>query len=406
MLTISPINLTNKNIYSYNTRVKKSQGKETIMQTTTILPPPPEFYRLSFGQTYSNKEYTLQGQVKKLAPEQYPSLKILELANKILEEDPNTKKTIYDVHNEYYALLLAAKTLDEAKALYPEFQDVIDASTLIIDHNSPLALKKISRGEIEGVTIKNATLVFLKQYYGKMGSPKKKEDFFGFGPIACHTVFDSLNIKRPNRNYVMFYSLSKPEHRNKMSDMRRRVAATPKYKENASKAQRKRWDKNDGAERKRAAETQKRVWASLSEEEKQAWRENQLRVQRTPEYREQAKKRIEEFWRDPQFREAVISGYRNFLDTTPEYREIKSQAWKAHPDILQIMSDTLNDFPQVRPIIAKRHDGIPLTASENNAQKQYLAECKRRCPDMYRRVNQTFSKMWQEYKESKEKDEN
>ena len=404
------INKINFNTQNIQNRFQRKIGTmpNAVQKECTEPPfvPAPSIQYISFGEMYSNINYTLQGQIKKLAPEQYPSKRILETAQKIINEDPKTTKTIYDAHNEYYAPLLECQTLDEAKALYPEFQDVIDASTLEITHESPLALKKINRGEIEGVTIQNASLMFLKHYYGKVGSPKKKEDFFGFGPTACHAVFDILNIKKLDKGYVMVYSHSKPENRQAMSSMRKRVAATPECKKNASEAQQRRWDGDEGAERrKRAAETQRMVWANLSEEERQVWRTNQIKAMQTDAFKEKVSKASKQRWSSPEGRERISLGWQKFIEDNPEYREVKSKAWTAHPDIIKVMQDTLEDFPEVRPVISKVHKGEPLTEAEKRAQKQYLAECKRRCPDMYERVNGTFSKMWQEFKKSKESNE-
>lgn len=400
MLTVNPINFI-KNRFQYKNLPQKAKEKAKTPPAGLYSLPFSCASNISFCALYANSDYTLKGQVTKLSPEQCPSGKILELANKILKENPNTKKTIFDVHNEYYAPLLACETLDEAKGLYPEFKDVVDASSLDINSDTPLALRYISRGKVEGVNIENASLMFLKQYYGKVGSPKKKEDFFGFGPTACHAALNALNIKKLDKSYVRLYSCSKPENRQKMSDTRIRVSTTPEYKKNASRASRQRWDRNDGAERRRAADTQRQVWAGLSKKEKQDRRDKQLAVQHTDEYRAKARERQKRNWENEEAKEAMLAGLLEFYINNPEYKEIKSQAWKAHPDILQVMSDTIKDFPLVPVIIRKKEAGNELTSSEHAIYMQYFAECKRRCPDMYKRANQTFSKMWKEYKEKK-----
>lgn len=395
MLTVTSVKLINKKFYL--NKISKAKPKEESANYDNNL--LPSCYSISFGQIYSNRNYTLQGQIKKLSIEQYPSAGVLETANKILENDPDTQKTIYDAHNEYYAPLLNCNTLEEAKELYPEFQEVIDAKDLNMDE-VPLTIKRIAKGQIEGVNIKNASLLFLKQYYGKMGSIKKKEDFFGLARLACNAVFKALNIKKMDSYYMHLYASSKPAHRQTMSDMRARVSTTAQYKKNASEASQRRWNRDNGAERIKTSEAVKRSQQKVSKEELQRRKDKQLEAQRTPEYREAARKRMNDMWNDPVRAQAIIDATRKFYKDNPECGQIRSQAWLANEDVIKVMSETMEDFPRMRYIlaIAKKR---PLTQEEENYKGRYFAECRRRCPDMYKKANGTFSKMWAEYKKKR-----
>lgn len=399
MLSLTTFNLMNKNClknyYSYKFLNKKPNNSQNHLS---------DGFYLNFGKMYENQNYTLQGQIKKLEVQECPSERIIKLANKILKEDPNTKKTIYDVHNEYYAPLLNCSTLEEAKALYPEFSDVIDAKNLDLN-NAPFTIQRISKGKIEGLDIENLTLRFLQQYYGKAGSIKKKEDFFGLALHACNKIFEALNIKKIAPYYLHLYSTSSPEHRKKMSEMRYRIGASEEYKKSASISQKKSYNSEKGAERrKKISEGLKKSWNGPDKERIETHREKINATIRRPENRQRASERTKKLWQDPEFAESVLSGMRNFYDNNPDYREIKSKAWHANEDIIEIMQNTLKDCPYMYDILAKTRKGVPLSKDEEISRRLYLEECKRRCPDMFKRVNKTFSEMWTEYKKEKGKE--
>ena len=70
--------------------------------------------------------------------------------------------TLYDLHKEKYAPLLDCKTLDEARNLFPEFREVLDARSVVV-HKSP-NIKKI----MEKVSLEDLSLHLLKERWANL----------------------------------------------------------------------------------------------------------------------------------------------------------------------------------------------------------------------------------------------
>ncbi len=151
------------------------------------------YYPKEYYISFLGKSLTLEEQMKKLTQEQLPSSEISKLADEAILNKDN--KTIYDIHSEVYARLKECKTLDEAKALYPEFKNVIDAKDLNIT-KSMRVMTKIKNGEIEGLSIDNLSLTFLKKFYVELAGVSDKSKWFGITSAAIYNIAETLNIKK------------------------------------------------------------------------------------------------------------------------------------------------------------------------------------------------------------------
>ena len=110
------------------------------------------------------------------------------------------EKDIIELHKEYYKPLLDCKTLDEAKELYPEFQDVVDTKNIDPSKSNSYIIGQIARGEFSGLTMENASLEFLKRYVGEL--KKMQNDNINYFYISYPTtqkLIKFLNISLDER---------------------------------------------------------------------------------------------------------------------------------------------------------------------------------------------------------------
>lgn len=84
---------------------------------------------------------------------------------KLVKAGKHDSITLYDLHKQKYAALLddkTCKTLDDARNLFPEFREVLDAKA-VIEHKSP-NIKKI----MQKVPLEDLSLYLLKERWGKL----------------------------------------------------------------------------------------------------------------------------------------------------------------------------------------------------------------------------------------------
>ena len=144
------------------------------------------------------------------------------------------------LHKKYYASLLDCKTLDEAKEIYPEFQDVIDIRDLDLKKINSKILKQIARGDFEGLTKENASLEFLKKYVGQLipVAPYSK-DYFNLSHATARKLIGIFNISMDKRYRDVILSekqsqISKeyqqdPQYRATMSESRLKALNTEEH---------------------------------------------------------------------------------------------------------------------------------------------------------------------------------
>ena len=225
--SISPLNFNKNNTL-------KSPQKNTDCLTKSIRNGDfnaanyPKFYyinQISFGvRKPSANEIT-----ERIGEENFPSPAIVK---RLKDIGKSSKFSLYEIHMEHYEDLLDCQTLDEAKEKYPEFKDVIDAKD--IDINSlkrAFVLKKIANGEIEGIAIEDLSLEILKKYFGQLISANKKEEYWNISNNAIPSIAKTLNIKLPNKMYMLKTALSSGEYKARMSKTITEKMQEPEYKE-------------------------------------------------------------------------------------------------------------------------------------------------------------------------------
>ena len=221
---------------NYNNNSVLTNGNDEIRNNDNIslVSYPSNYYlRIAFGKKLKNSELT-----DKIGRENFPSPKIAEM----FESQP--KKSLYEVHKEYYAPLLDCKTLDEAKELYPEFEDVIDAKDININKfRKDNTFNKIKNGEIRGISLNDLSLELLKKQYGEVKSTKHEDCYFGINNTTMDKMFKELNIKKLNRTY--YYVLA---------------GSNPDFKELIGNISKEQWAQDNGTRRQETSERAKTIF--------------------------------------------------------------------------------------------------------------------------------------------------
>lgn len=218
--------------------------------------------------TFTNRRtpMTLEEKFERIKPEQFPSERIINNIQAAIE-DPENKKSIYDIHMETYAPLLECKTLDEAKAMFPEFENVRDAKDLFLTYgtqkdkekafrSAPYLAQRVFEKSVPGVSIEDLSLELLKKIYGKGYAVSAKSEFYGFTNTTTVKTLEALNIKHLDVRYLKLINGDNPEIRQK-----RKI----KTKES--------WNQDTEAARARREEARRFghiCWDVKTEEEKQA----------------------------------------------------------------------------------------------------------------------------------------
>ena len=376
---------------------------------------------------------SLKKQIDRLKPNQLPSQKILKKATAAIA-NPKNEQTLFHIHNAVYSPLSNCKTLDEAKILYPEFKDVIDAKDIEItpsDH----ALTKIQRGDFEGLTIENLSLMFLKNFYSKVAGICDKEKWFGLSSRAIVSIAEKLNITRLDNKYISLYVSSNPATRNNMSKAAKLYYKhNPQAKEEQSKNMAEWFSKKENREMHKqkitrywedpaardaksqqlseycanhpesAEEKSKRMleYYKAHPDRKQKDIEAAHKVAWTPEANEKRAKSLKKHYEDPKAKKRQSENGKRFHENNPEFAQLLSKAWHQNEDVKNVMKKVAQEeFTELGRILAKIRNGEPLTQAEENCRLAYLNRCRELYPDMDKKINETFSKLWQEFKDSK-----
>jgi len=123
--------------------------------------------------------------------------------------------TLEKLHHKVYEKLMSAKTLDEVKALYPEFSDVKDSS--ILKQSRSFAAKLIEKN----MPIGEFSLAYLKDLYS-LTPAKAIVKKYGFtNRSLLQWLNKKLNIEKPKSNYYNIVSMSNEEKNNRASEMTR-----------------------------------------------------------------------------------------------------------------------------------------------------------------------------------------
>lgn len=273
MLSVSPFRATNAvgitklNIAGQanvkNIHQNERQNVQYLSSNPTKL-PGYEFYS-DIAFTNRRKPLTLEEKFARIKPEQFPSKRIINNIKAAIE-DPDNEKTMYQIHIETYAPLLECKTLDEAKAMFPEFENVKDARDLFLEHgtrkdkekafrSAPYIAQRVFEKSMPEVKIEDLSLDLLKKVYGRGYTASAEDKFYGFSRQATVKLLDELNIKQLDEHYARLINGDNPDIREK-----RKTKVKQTWSKDTAKGK---------ARREEAEKNGHKWWDSRTDEQKQ-----------------------------------------------------------------------------------------------------------------------------------------
>ena len=223
---------------------------------------------------------------------------------------------LYELHEDVYAPLQKTKTLEQAKALYPEFSDVLELTT--IDGNRSIALKAVRKI----MPLENFSLDLLKKLYSPESAEQIVSDYGFTNRNLLNWLMDKLNVKKLKGNYIQLLKMSTEEENSRIAEISRQAIY-----------------KNPEAQAKRQAKA--------------------AAHHRTPEYREKKRKEM-------------INFYKNNPDRVEMVRKLSNLTWELCPEIKTALSEYTSHMPAyTKNILSKRAGGIKLSAQEKRTLCNY-----------------------------------
>lgn len=211
-------NITPNNLNITNQKFEKNK-KQTVNQNITTpnySPIPSTAQYLAFTGGYSLDLGQTVKQLDKLAQRNssiYPP-NIREWAGMILDEGNKTKETLISIHKKYFANLKDCFSLDEIKAKFSEFKDVISSDNAKTSKGS--FIDKFQKGELEFFdNDEDLSVQLIKLYWGEgfsLNDLKKYAD----GQDLYYTM-KKLNIPTANRDYGHILKFSDPEYNERLT---------------------------------------------------------------------------------------------------------------------------------------------------------------------------------------------
>ena len=393
-MKITSINNINLNLVGYNFKKQSYNSNQPDIKNYANFSYPQNYY-LSFE---GKRRISAGALIDKIGAENFPSPKIVQA----LENIKYSKDySLYEIHKEYYKDLLDCETLEEAKELYPEFADVIDARDLDDEvFAKRKTLQKIAAGQIEGVNIENLSLYLLKKDYGNLYSiSRQQEHYFNCSHDTVYNILDELNIKRFSKQYGSIIPLTNPKtvetlsqyakkmwaeddgtlreqvrqmagnilHSSEVNAKRSSTVDTQEHKALFSEAMRESWSKDDGTRREKVRNNAKKVFLSPEV------RAKGLAIIHSEECREKKSKAMKKFYKEH-----------------PEYIEAQKLAWKRHPEITDKMSEIAQKYPMLGNIFDRLEKREEISDAERKMLLLYYKECNEVMPNRIKIVSQEY----------------
>lgn len=244
--------------------------------------------------------------------EKHPHLlpeRVLVKAKEALARSWQKMPTLMEIHREIYAPLLACTTLEEAKALFPEFSEMTE--DVIFERNSRYAK------EFKERTDKNFALKMLQEFWAKLKTKEEIAKEFGM------TSRTTLEWPLKQIGFVSYL---------------------PNYKTLL---------KSSDPEGNRIIAGKTTAYNQLHPDLMYAHNKKAAQACKTPEYREAQSQRMHDHDSTHPERVQKISEHSTIM-------------WAEAPEVRQAMSDyiQLNEPIEVRRIFTKKIKGIPLRAAE------------------------------------------
>ena len=115
--------------------------------------------------------------------------------------------TLMDLHLQIYEKLNTCKTLEEAKNIYPEFKEIVEANKVI--KKSSVNIKAIK----EKMPLEEFSLYVLKERWGKLKTLNEIADDFGMkSRNSLGWVLDKIKLPDFNSNYQTLLRNSDPKY--------------------------------------------------------------------------------------------------------------------------------------------------------------------------------------------------
>ena len=361
ILSINPLKLQN-NFKKPSNIVPNTINKTPKQNNSNFISYPNNYYlnNLSFLGKYKATDL-----IQRIGEENFPSPNIVE---RLRAYGDSKDYSLYDIHLDYYKDLLECTTLKEAKEKYPEFKDVIDASTIDINSlNKRGMLYKISQGEINGAKLDTLSLDILKKHYGKLTSVANKEEYWGMSQGGITNTAKLLNIKIMNKRYTITASCQSEESKAKAKELWQ----DPEYRQMQSERMQAR-----NKELWQDPEFRQMMSEKMQAQNKEQWQD--------PEFRQMMSEKAKEQWQDPEYREKMEIVYK-----------ARSEAYNRHPEIRETMQEIAKDFPWLSEILSKKQD--ELTEEEVKYRIAYYRTCEERMPEYQKIIGEEQKKILAEW---------
>ena len=178
---------------------------------------------LSFGSYKNFRPIRLSEALESLKKSEIPQQVQLFLK----KANPDANARLVDVHKDAYKQLLTAESLEEAKKLFPEFENVVEMTSLNPKRIKRGFVREVFEDQIENLSPKECTLKLLKMYYAKAMTWSQVGEQFGTTASAIQHLFRKLGINPLRSYYAKLISQTKSsftQTRNKLSEIRKRTA--------------------------------------------------------------------------------------------------------------------------------------------------------------------------------------
>ena len=191
-------------------RIIKNQKDYANPQKLYTNSYPKEFYINFTGGKSLDLRQTYE-QIKKFGA--FPN----EIEEEIQQELKNGNKenlTLIDVHKAHYSLLNECKSLDDAKALYPEFKDVLSDNE--VKYNKSGFIDNFKQGKFEILDPnEDLSLQLLQLYWAEGFSIRDLDEKLGNSEVL--NAMRKLQIPRMDKIYAKYLKFSDKDYNERLS---------------------------------------------------------------------------------------------------------------------------------------------------------------------------------------------
>lgn len=260
--------------------------------------------------SFSGTDKSLTGYLKRIPKEEWPE-RVYNAAIEITQKTPPKEQSgVYELHNKIYAPLKNCKTLDEAKAIFPEFANVISFAEVDVSKNKGWIVD-MKNGKIEEPD-NDLALHLLKYMYGQ---GELSPIFNGQAQrFYKHLNLDKMMLKGRYKTAI--------------------VGNRPECVESSRRSTQNNWANGDHRQK---------VTEYWTPEQRQKTREITTEQWKNPQNIENFSIFMKSMWQDPHSRERIIDGIKQ-SQQRPDVKKKKSNATKArwqNPEYREVMTQAL-----------------------------------------------------------------